>query len=198
MKCRLPDTPGTEIYIGSAEGCHVPLPPVEGAPGVACGIYFDGAQYYIIDREATGAVLCNGQAVENAILKLGETYTAGIATIVYDPEIPVEAPSVQTSVHETQTKPGSGVRKKKRPAGPAGPTVSATRLTGNVPKYQIKKTSPVVQLFTTVYVIVMLALAFWGGMILRYWNETGEIFLPWIDPPPASASPSSPQSSTAG
>lgn len=185
---KLPDTPGMELLVGRNEECQISLPQVNGVSGVHCSLYFDGAQYYIIDRQSTNGVFCNGERVENAILKRGDVYAVGEATIVFDPEISVMAPSLQEEPKQATKAGGSGVR-KKRSASQAGPAVSASRLGPKVPQYQAKKASAAVEVFTVLYVIVMLGIAFYGGMVLRHWNETGVIFLPWIDPDPQAATP---------
>lgn len=182
---KLPDTPGMEVLIGRNEECQIALPQVNGVSGVHCSLYFDGTQYYIIDRQSTNGVFCNGERVENAILQRGAVYAIGEATIVFDPEIAVAAPSVSEPQVQTP-KAGATAARKKRAAGPA---VSAGRLGSKIPQYQVKKTSAAAQVFTFLYVVVMLGIAFYGGMVLRHWNETGTIFLPWIDPDPQTETP---------
>lgn len=182
---KLQDTPGMEILIGRNEECQISLPQVNGVSGVHCSLYFDGTQYYIIDRQSTNGVLCNGEPIENTILKRGDVYTIGEATIVFDPEVATAAPSVQDPPRPETKAAASGVRRKRL----AGSAVSASRLGSEVPQYRAKKPSAVAQVFTVLYVVVMLGIAFYGGMVLRHWNETGKIFLPWIDPDPQTVTP---------
>lgn len=190
LKYRLPDLPGTEILVGRDEGCQIALPQVNGISGVHCSFYFDGTQYYIIDHQSTNGVFCNGERIENAVLKRGDVYTIGEANIVFDPEVAAAAPSIQAGPAQTapaQAAPaGAAAPRRRRKVSPAA---HADSLASRVVTYQVKKTSPVLQVFTYIYVVVMLGIAFYGGMVLRHWNETGQIFFPWIDPDPQTASP---------
>lgn len=175
----LPEEVGTELIIGAADDCTISMPEVVGLSGQHCSIicYEDG--YAIADLGSTNGTFANGNKIENEYMTAGVVYQLGTATLEF---IPDEA-AAATAAAPTQTSGAAPAKKKvvKKKTGAASKVKSGTRKPG------VRAASPdraamamanlshnkKLQQINLAYVIIILLLAFYAGMALYSWQNTG-------------------------
>ncbi len=188
-KFRLPADEGAVVTIGRNEDCLISLPGVLGISGVHCSISLVGGEYVITDEGSSNGTMDGERAVSSEALREGVAYGIGNALLYFDaeaaPAAPVEEPlaepipvseyaqPVEAAVPVEEAAPVAPVRKRKAAPSPL-----------KVPK--LKKKSEAMGFAQLLYVVVVLALAFYAGLTLRHWMATGE-FLPQADSAPAKA-----------
>ncbi len=187
----LPEQEGVLATLGSNEDCTIPLPDIEGIAGLHCSIALVGGEYVITDDG--GGIVEGERAVSSEALREGAAYGIGSAWLFFVPAvvgaapegevlaepIPVSEYAEAAPVQEAapaEAAPAAPVKKKRKPS-PLG------KAPLKVPK--LKKASETMTLVNWLYVLVVLAIAFYGGMALRHWMETGN-YLP-KDEVPAKA-----------
>ncbi len=201
-KFRLPVDPSVVITIGREEGCVIPMPGIIGLSGLHCSIALVGSEYVITDEGSSNGTLDGERAISSEPLRAGVVYSIGNAALTFDPEIPAAVPAepvvepapaaeplptpvevseyaapaaeapVEAALAET-VAPAAPVKKKKK---------KSAKALKAMPVFQTQ--SQTMTAVNYLYVIIVLAIAFYAGMTLRHWMVTGS-FLP--EAPPAEA-----------
>ncbi len=191
-KFRLPEEEGTVVTIGRNEDCLIPLPSIMGLSGLHCSISLVGGEYVITDEGSSNGTLEGERAIASEPLREGVAYSIGEAFLSFDSEAApaeaaLEAP-IPVSEYEAYAEPAveeapaaaAPVKKKKKKKGP-----SALQKASRTMASQQKK-AQAMSAVNYVYVLLVLALAFYAGMTLRHYVVTGE-YLPNFDSSPAKA-----------
>ncbi len=196
---RLPEEEGSAVTIGSREDCLIPLPGIEGLSGLHCSIALKEGEYVITDEGSEGGTLEGERAISSEPLREGVAYSIGAAQLYFDSESapaeealaePIEvseyeeAPVAQAApaAEEAAAPAAAAPVKKKKKKKKAPSALSQASLAMATQKRKAQAMSAV----NYVYVLLVLALAFYGGMTLRHWMVTGE-YLPNFDSSPAKA-----------
>lgn len=180
----LPDEVGTELTIGSAEDCSIPLPGVRGLSACHCRITRMAEGFVLSDANSLNGTYADARRIASEYLATGITYTVGEATFTYsedeseaktrpiplDSEEPEEA---KTKPLPATQEPSGEVKKKKvvrrkAAAHPAG--LSAAELQQAAQKYRRDMAR---KRMTLIYIVVILAAAFYAGLALYSWQSTG-------------------------
>lgn len=80
----LPDELGSELTIGTAESCSIPLPAVEGLSSCHCRIVRLDDGYALSDAGSENGTYADDRPVESEYMVPGVLYRIGAATMVYD------------------------------------------------------------------------------------------------------------------
>ncbi len=183
----LPDEVGTELTLGSAEDCSIPLPGVRGLSACHCRITRMAEGFVLSDDNSLNGTYADGRRIASEYLAQGITYQVGEASFTFEVDA-VEEDEAKTrpialdagEPEEAKTKPLSDtqqatgtVQKKKvvrrkvaaRPAG-----LSAAELQQAAQKH---KRDMARQRMTLIYIVVILAAAFYAGLALYSWQSTG-------------------------
>ncbi len=201
---RLPEEEGSAVTIGSREDCLIPLPGIEGLSGLHCSIALKEGEYVITDEGSEGGTLEGERAISSEPLREGVAYSIGAAQLYFDSE---SAPAEEAPAEEPLAEPIEVSEYEEAPvaqAAPAAEEAAAPAAAAPVKKKKKKKKAPsalsqaslamatqkrkaqAMSAVNYVYVLLVLALAFYGGMTLRHWMVTGE-YLPNFDSSPAKA-----------
>lgn len=168
VRCALPETAGESVSLGSAEGCHVLLPPTEGVADRVADIVFDGTNYVLNDTMGVGAVVVNEQAEASVVLVPGVVYLlVDSYTLTFDPETaaPEEGAAPAAPRLVKAALPAGGARIRRQGAAPMPLDIPAP-----------KQENALLTLATPVYVAAILIASFVAGLSLRYWMLTGGYF----------------------
>ncbi len=195
----LPAEEGSSVTIGSSEDCSIPMPGIEGLAARHCSITLTGGEYVLADEGSENGTFEGERAIAAEPLREGVAYGIGAAYLYFYAEVPAaaeqevlaepiavseyaeEAPVEETPAEapaEAEAAPAP-VRKKKKKKPSALKQASRAMVTQ-------KKQQQAMSAINYVYVLLVLAVAFYGGMTLRHWLVTGE-YLPNFDSSPAKA-----------
>ncbi len=196
-KFRLPVDPSVVITIGREEGCVIPMTVIIGLSGLHCSIALVGSEYVITDEGSSNGTLDGERAISSEPLRAGVVYSIGNAALTFDPEIPAAVPAEPVVEPAPAAEPLPTPVEVSEYAAPAAEAPVETVAPAAPVKKKKKKSAKVLkampvfqtqsQTMTAVnylYVIIVLAIAFYAGMTLRHWMVTGS-FLP--EAPPAEA-----------
>ncbi len=192
----LPAEEGSTVTIGSGEDCLIPLPGIAGLSALHCSIALTGGEYVISDAGSEGGTLDGERAISSEPLREGVPYGIGAAFLYFY----AEEPAADTLAEETLAEPiavseyaepaaeegeaaaapAAPLKKKKKKAKPSALRQASLNMAAQQKKQQAMSA------INYVYVLLVLALAFYGGMTLRHWMVTGE-YLPNLDSSPAKA-----------
>ncbi len=201
----LPAEEGSSVTIGRNEDCAIPMPGIEGLSGLHCSITLTGGEYVLRDEGSEGGTMEGERAISAEPLREGVPYGIGAAFLYFYADAPAaETPAAEAPAEEVlaepvpvseyadyaeapvaeEVEPAAGavaapVKKKKKKA----PTAL-----GKAKKTMViqQKKAQAMSAVNYVYVLLVLALAFYAGMTLRHWMVTGE-YLPNFDSSPAKA-----------
>ncbi len=168
-KFRLPEEEGAVVTIGRNEDCVIPMPGITGLSGLHCSITLSGGVYVITDEGSSNGTFCGERAISSEVLGEGVAYAIGNALLYFDAEsaaAPAEAPAPVVEEPAAATP----VRRKKK--------VSAVKMANKAMAAQRKK-AETMSAINYVYVLLVLAFAFYGGLTLRHWMETGDFLAPF-------------------
>lgn len=174
----LPDEIGTELTIGTAEDCSIPLPEVKGLSASHCRITRMEGGFILSDDQSTNGTYADARRIESEYLAPGITYTIGEATFVFETGA---EPAAQPATDDAATKPltadqqvtGAAPAKKKvvrRKPVARRTTLNAAELQQAAQKY---KRDMARKRMTLIYIIIILLAAFYAGLALYSWQTTG-------------------------
>ncbi len=203
-KFRLPAEEGAVVTIGRNEDCLIPMPGITGLSGLHCSISLVEGVYVITDEGSSNGTMDGSRAISSEALREGVAYGIGSAYLYFESESAQAAPAEGAPVEETlaepipvseyagyeapvtaeeapaQEAPAAAPAKKKKKRKPSALNQAALKMASQ------KRQAQAMSAINYVYVLVVLALAFYGGMSLRHWMVTGE-FLPHAESAPAKA-----------
>ncbi len=183
----LPAVPGAETYVGTESTCHVNLAGVPGVSPVHARIVCQPEGYVIEDLQSQYGTIMGGRPiVQPEYMMPGVEYVVGQAVLVLDltaqqPQQPQQGQANPAA--QTVQKP------KLRSAAPKRTAGGVSGLKGGAPMASLPTTysraSSGGSVVTVIFVLVLLAVAFYTGLALHHWERTGN-FLPGIvaDPEP--------------
>ncbi len=207
-KFRLPAEAGVPVTIGRGEDCLISMPGIMGLSGLHCSISLVEGQYVITDEGSSNGTMDGSRAISSEPLREGVAYGIGNAFLFFDAETPaaasaepapkVAAAPAPEAVAEPLAEPipvseyaayaeapepvqqeaPAPVKKKRKAAS------SLARVQRNMAAMKSKREA--MTAVNYVYVLLVLAFAFYAGMTLRHWQVTGE-WLPNFDSSPAKA-----------
>ncbi len=201
-KFRLPAEAGVPVTIGRGEDCLISMPGILGLSGLHCSISLVEGQYVITDEGSSNGTMDGARAISSEPLREGVAYGIGNAFLFFDAETPAAAPvdaapesapaAVVAPLAEPipvseyaayaeapapepvqQEAPAPAPVKKKRKAAS-----SLARVQRNMAAMKSKREA--MTAVNYVYVLLVLAFAFYAGMTLRHWQVTGD-WLPNFD-----------------
>ena len=178
----LPDEIGVEVIIGTSEDCSIDLPDVEGLADEHCCItlYEDG--YALSDLGSGKGTFANDKPVENEYMAAGVSYRIGAAVLTFVPDevaasvetAPAAAEPAPDATQETAAAPAKKTNRKtaKRTGGTgkplSRPAAARSAQAAAVAAYNKKQ-----EQVNLAYVVLVLLAAFYAGMALYSWQNTG-------------------------
>ncbi len=196
----LPTEEGSSVTIGSKQDCLIPMPGIAGLSELHCSITLEGGEYVIKDEGSEGGTLDGERALSVEALREGVPYGIGTAFLYFY----AEAPAADTPAEEVLAEPiavSEYAEYAEAPAAESAPEAQATPVAAPVKKKKKKRSAlkqasinmasqkqkaQAMSAINYVYVLLVLALAFYAGMTLRHWMVTGE-YLPNFDSSPAKS-----------
>lgn len=173
----LPDEIGTELSIGTAEDCSIPLPEVRGLSACHCRITRMEGGFILSDDQSTNGTYADARRIETEYLAPGITYTIGEATFVFEdgaavPEQSDDAATQPLAADQQVTGAAPAAKKKvvRRKPVARRTTLNAAELQQAALKY---KRDMARKRMTLIYIIIILLAAFYAGMALYSWQTTG-------------------------
>lgn len=157
----LSDEIGSELTIGSAADCSIPLPSVEGLAPVHCRITRMEEGFAITDAGSGNGTFADDRSIESEYMAEGIVYRIGAATLAFV----VGAPAAE----EPQAAEAASAAPKKK-AAPRRPALSAAELQAMAMQQKREQQRKRV---AAIYMVVVLLAAFYAGMALYSWQSTG-------------------------
>lgn len=201
----LPAQVGDLVTIGRDVSCRLCLPDVEGLSAQHCRIDCTAEGYVISDMGSTNGTFAGERRVESEYMSAGVLYTLGEATLAIAGEpaegdqvlpLPDGTGAAASAAEETATAapegamqgeaasgdapaaPAAAPRAKKARPARRGSALNMEELRAAAEMFNRNRNKPS-QLAMIIYVIVVLAAAFYAGMALHHWQKTGN-YLPGI------------------
>lgn len=190
----LPVTPGAEILIGTSPQCRLSLPGVGGLAEVHARIICQPQGYLIVDMGSTYGTIANGRPVSSEYMMPGVEYRLGAARIQFDAGMPQAQQQPAAAPVQQQAQPAAAAPAAKAPVKVAKVKKASSLKTGGAAaqqeenqdlqslaaKFDRSKGSSGSRA-VMIYVVLVLAAAFYAGLALHHWERTGN-FLPGIQP----------------
>lgn len=192
----LPDQVGELVTVGRDASCRLCLPDVAGLSAQHCRIDCTEEGYVISDMGSTNGTFVGERRVESEYMSVGVLYTLGEATLTIAPApaegeqvlplpdrageaAPVEAAEAAAAATE-EASPAKAAAPHARKARSArrGSALNMEELRAAAEMFNRNRNKPS-QVAMLIYVVVVLAAAFYAGMALHHWQKTGN-YLPGI------------------
>jgi len=150
---------GSELTIGSAADCNIPLPSVEGLAPVHCRITRMEEGFAITDAGSGNGTFADDRSIESEYMAEGIVYRIGLATLAFVAGAPAaEEPQAAQAASKKKAAP------RRRPA------LSAAELQAMAMQQKREQQRKKV---AAIYMVVVLLAAFYAGMALYSWQSTG-------------------------
>lgn len=171
----LPTDPGSELTIGSDAGCSISLAAAEGLAACHCRISCMEEGYAISDAGSGSGTYADDRQIESEYMAPGIHYRAGSVSMVYVDEIPtaeVEAPAAEAAEESASPRavPSAARKVVRRKAAPRRTGLTPEELKAAAEKYKRANNARTANL---IYVILVLIAAFYAGLALYSWMDTG-------------------------
>ncbi len=184
----LPDEIGVEVIIGTSEDCSIDLPDVEGLADEHCCItlYEDG--YALSDLGSGKGTFANDKPVENEYMAAGVSYRIGAAVLTFVPDevaasvetAPAAAEPAPDATQETAAAPQASaapakktIRKTAKRTGGTGKPLSRPAAARSAQAAAVAAYNKKQEQVNLAYVVLVLLAAFYAGMALYSWQNTG-------------------------
>lgn len=180
----LPAMPGAEIYVGTESTCHVNLAGVPGVSPVHARIVCQPEGYVIEDLQSQYGTIMGGRPIVQPEYMMPEVeYVIGQAVLILDLAAQQPQQGQANSTKQTSQKPKLRSAVPKHTASRVPGLKGGTQMTQLATTY--KRSGSGGSAITVIFVLVLLAVAFYTGLALHHWERTGN-FLPGIvaDPEP--------------
>lgn len=168
----LPTEPESVYNIGGGDMCEISLPGETGLAERHCSVTCKTDGYVITDAGSEAGTMAGDRRVEAEYMEEGTVYTLGSVSvsITAAATAPTEAPAPAETAPATAPKQ-TAAKKVARRAG-KGSALSLEELQAAAVMYN-RNRNKASRVTNIVYIVLVLAAAFYAGIALNHWQKTG-------------------------